>query len=88
MHCRKLRDVACRTCGFPGHVARDCPDTWRRYHATTRAGDVVKPGPGAHKPDRECWCCNCGRKVSYISCKCLWSSFYINIISNYCRVTL
>ena len=25
----------CRLCGGRGHIQSRCPDTWRRYHATT-----------------------------------------------------
>ena len=61
LHCRKLRHTACRTCGYTGHVARDCPDTWRRYHATTSQGEITDPG-NSDKPEKDCWCCNCGRR--------------------------
>merc|ERR1712179_15419 len=63
MHCRRLNDVECTECGYYGHVARDCPDLWRRYHATTTGSKVITPSSGAaEKPDKECWCCNCGKK--------------------------
>ena len=59
---RKLKNVECRTCNYTGHVSRDCPDTWRRYHATCNgSGEVVNPGK-VEKPDRDCWCSNCGKK--------------------------
>jgi len=36
---------------------------WRRFHATNAGEVVVTPGAGnADKPERDCWCCNCGRK--------------------------
>ena len=69
MHCRKLRDVECNTCHYTGHVSRDCPDTWRRFHATCEEGDLVIPKNNVNKPDRDCWCCNCGRKGKTISLK-------------------
>ena len=62
MHCRKLGFVICKLCKFKGHTSRDCPDTWRRYHATCEAGgEIVNPGH-VEKPDRDCWCSNCGKK--------------------------
>jgi len=64
MHCRRLNDTECRLCGFLGHTAMDCPDLWRRFHATTKGTTAVKPSSasGQHKKDKDCWCCNCGRK--------------------------
>jgi len=63
MHCRRLNDTECNECGYYGHVARDCPDLWRRFHATTAGTKVQPPSTGsAEKPDKECWCCNCGKK--------------------------
>jgi len=63
MHCRKLNDTECNECGYFGHVARDCPDLWRRFHATSSGSKVVKPDAGhANKLEKECWCSNCGRK--------------------------
>jgi len=63
MHCRRLNDVECNECGYYGHVARDCPDLWRRFHATTTGSKVIPPSDGtAEKPDKDCWCCNCGKK--------------------------
>eukprot|EP00092_Neocalanus_flemingeri_P006884 GFUD01007431.1.p1 GENE.GFUD01007431.1~~GFUD01007431.1.p1 ORF type:complete len:797 (-),score=229.86 GFUD01007431.1:137-2527(-) len=63
MHCRKLNDTECKECGYFGHVGRDCPDLWRRFHATSLGTKVVAPKAGhADKHEKECWCCNCGRK--------------------------
>jgi len=63
MHCRRLNDTECIECGYFGHVARDCPDMWRRFHATSSGSKVVSPDAGhANKLEKECWCCNCGRK--------------------------
>jgi hypothetical protein len=36
-------DLDCHHCGGRGHLARGCPDHWRRYHLTTTPGKVVKP---------------------------------------------
>jgi len=63
MHCRRLNDTECAECGYYGHVARDCPDLWRRFHMTTTGTRVTVPRTGtAEKPVKECWCCNCGRR--------------------------
>jgi len=76
-HCRRLAHIACRECQWPGHVARDCPDRWRRYHATVQPGPPARPGCSeVHRPARDRWCSNCGsrghladscRKESYSS---------------------
>jgi len=60
-HCRGLDHIECRECGYQGHVRRDCPDLWRRYHKTT-SQDGVPEDTSSHKGDRDTWCCNCGRK--------------------------
>merc|ERR1712106_627119 len=63
MHCRRLNDTECDECAYFGHVGRDCPDFWRRFHATTTGSKVMTPAAGnAHKLDGDSWCCNCGRK--------------------------
>jgi len=63
MHCRRLNDTECTECAYFGHVARDCPDLWRRFHATTTGTKVAAPKAGhADKLEKDCWCCNCGRK--------------------------
>eukprot|EP00090_Calanus_glacialis_P047596 TRINITY_DN9960_c0_g1_i1.p1 TRINITY_DN9960_c0_g1~~TRINITY_DN9960_c0_g1_i1.p1 ORF type:complete len:796 (-),score=264.41 TRINITY_DN9960_c0_g1_i1:113-2500(-) len=63
MHCRRLNDTECTECAYYGHIARDCPDLWRRFHATTAGTKVAAPKAGhADKLEKQCWCCNCGRK--------------------------
>jgi len=63
MHCRRLNDTECNECGYLGHISRDCPDLWRRFHSTSSGTKVVVPEAGhAEKPEKESWCCNCGRK--------------------------
>ena len=66
LHCRKLLQTTCRVCGHAGHVARDCPDNWRRFHATLSHGEIVNPGR-VEKPDADCWCCNCGARGHNVS---------------------
>jgi len=63
MHCRRLNKTECHVCTYVGHVAQDCPDIWRRFHATTNISSFTTPKGGhANKPDSACWCCNCGKK--------------------------
>ena len=48
-----------------GHVQRDCPDLWRRFHLTLEGQDPVQAataGGGGHKHATDLWCCNCGRR--------------------------
>ena len=42
--CRYLDTMDCRLCGGRGHIQSRCPDTWRRYHATTtpNTGEEMK----------------------------------------------
>jgi len=67
-HCRRLDHVTCGECRYQGHLARDCPDLWRRFHLTTqtdRSGKLVPvpaDNPKSSKSEKECWCCNCGQK--------------------------
>jgi len=61
-HCRNLTRVECQECGGGGHLRNGCPDLWRRYHATTEPGDVVKPLVDSHRRKGQMWCCNCAGK--------------------------
>merc|ERR1712096_521186 len=54
MHCRRLNDTECNECGYLGHISRDCPDLWRRFHSTSSGTKVVVPEAGhAEKPEKE-----------------------------------
>jgi hypothetical protein len=44
-----------------GHVQRDCPDIWRRFHRTLE-GETPVSGAASEKPQTAVWCCNCGRR--------------------------
>ena len=70
-NCRRLNTSICFICGANGHVKSACPDKWRRFHATLSGTDgvVIEPFGGvdrAHKPLRQIWCCNCGKKGHYL----------------------
>jgi protein AIR1/2 len=43
-----------------GHVQRDCPDIWRRFHLTLEGETPVRTASDKHPADL--WCCNCGRR--------------------------
>ena len=34
-HCQRLNREECKECHKRGHIARDCPDYWRRFHMST-----------------------------------------------------
>ena len=61
--CRYLDTMDCRLCGGRGHIQAHCPDTWRRFHATTTSsGSIVAPNIDVHLPPHQVWCCNCARQ--------------------------
>jgi hypothetical protein len=43
-----------------GHVQRDCPDIWRRFHRTLEGETPVSAASEKHQT--AVWCCNCGRR--------------------------
>ena len=48
-----------------GHVQRDCPDIWRRFHLTLEGESPVSFTAVGHSSDKhqaDVWCCNCGRR--------------------------
>jgi len=59
-HCQRLNREECKECRKRGHIARDCPDYWRRFHMSTLSTKVVKPRSRSQKSNKDCWCCNCG----------------------------
>ena len=64
--CKKDRKLRCLTCGGPGHVSYNCPDNWRRYHATLPGDEgIVVPEEDDHKPLKEITCINCGKTGHY-----------------------
>ena len=71
IHCRRMINSNCFLCGGKGHAKSNCPDYWRRFHATVSGpeGAVQRPVGGvdkSHKPLAEIWCCNCGRRGHYL----------------------
>ncbi|XP_069700500.1 zinc finger CCHC domain-containing protein 7-like isoform X2 [Periplaneta americana] len=53
----------CNVCNGVDHLGADCPETWRRYHATT--SNMTSPSGSStpqFKPQTEQFCCNCARK--------------------------
>jgi hypothetical protein len=65
--CRYLDSMDCRLCGGRGHIQSQCPDIWRRYHATTTPNQgIVQPEPNVHLPLRKIWCSNCARQGHYL----------------------
>ena len=57
----------CRLCGGRGHIQSHCPDTWRRFHASTSAkAGLFVPDIDVHVPAHQAWCCNCARQGQYI----------------------
>jgi hypothetical protein len=44
-----------------GHVQRDCPDIWRRFHRTLE-GETPVSAASSEKHQTAVWCCNCGRR--------------------------
>jgi len=59
-HCQRLNREECKECHKRGHIARDCPDYWRRFHMSTLSTKVVRPRSRSQKANKDCWCCNCG----------------------------
>ena len=46
-----------------GHLQRDCPDIWRRFHLTLEGDSPMKPASSSsNKHPAAVWCCNCGRQ--------------------------
>ena len=71
MHCRRLNNTSCFLCGGKGHTKSNCPDTWRRFHATLsgQEGVVQTPDQGierAHKELCQIWCSNCAKQGHYL----------------------
>ena len=69
-HCLDAAGETCPQCGVRGHLSRQCPDNWRRYHDTTVDDASAEPQrPAAadcHKRASEMFCVNCGRKGHYL----------------------
>lgn len=78
-HCRYISNLQCKECGFYGHLGRDCPDHWRRYHQTVVHKKTPSKPQASLKQSHQFWCCNCGRKGHLID-ECrryLYSSYPI-----------
>ena len=68
-HCLDAAGETCPQCGVRGHLSKQCPDNWRRYHDTAdphHASDPERPLADCHKRASEMFCVNCGRKGHYI----------------------
>ncbi|GFU06315.1 uncharacterized protein NPIL_200431 [Nephila pilipes] len=48
---------SCFLCNMKGHVTKNCPDLWRRYHLTTSFGKIVE---GEQYISNASYCYNCG----------------------------
>ncbi|OCU00760.1 zinc finger CCHC domain-containing protein 7 [Xenopus laevis] len=51
----------CHRCSMPGHYADACPEIWRQYHLTIKAGPIKKPKSHSGQKDIV-YCCNCAKK--------------------------
>ena len=67
-HCQNVAEEMCPQCGVQGHLSRQCPDNWRRYHDTvdSSASEPHRPLKDCHKRASEMYCVNCGRKGHYL----------------------
>ncbi|XP_076327115.1 uncharacterized protein LOC143234009 [Tachypleus tridentatus] len=54
----------CPICSMRGHLRNECPDLWRRFHATITAGAPVK-GTCKIKNRKKVYCYNCAKKGHY-----------------------
>ncbi|KAJ8951337.1 hypothetical protein NQ318_009271 [Aromia moschata] len=60
--CFKFRNSVCKICNMWGHIAKTCPDLWRRYHLTTKEGPIVtSQGPQLKRRDQQ-WCSGCAQR--------------------------
>ena len=71
LHCRRLNNSCCYICGGTGHVKSNCPDMWRRFHATLSGTEgIVNQFFGdadrSHKPLSQIWCSNCAKMGHYL----------------------
>ncbi|KAE8632304.1 hypothetical protein XENTR_v10001509 [Xenopus tropicalis] len=51
----------CHRCSMTGHYADACPEIWRQYHLTNKAGPIKKPKSYTGQKDIV-YCCNCAKK--------------------------
>lgn len=72
-HCESSRNKTCDECKQVGHIRSNCPDTWRRFHSTTK-GELNE---GSSKTNEKLMCCNCGKEGHlYENCQNLYWSAY------------
>ncbi|XP_018561668.1 uncharacterized protein LOC108903837 [Anoplophora glabripennis] len=60
--CIRFRNLFCRICSMKGHIAKICPDLWRRYHLTTQEGPIVVSQEPQLKPKDQLWCSGCAKQ--------------------------
>ncbi|KAJ8982487.1 hypothetical protein NQ317_019271 [Molorchus minor] len=60
--CFRFRHSICRICKMKGHLAKTCPDLWRRYHLTTEEGPIVVPQVSQQQPSHKQWCSGCAKQ--------------------------
>ncbi|XP_013786880.1 zinc finger CCHC domain-containing protein 7-like [Limulus polyphemus] len=62
----RVQDVRrkCPICSMRGHLRNECPDLWRRFHATIVPGTPVK-GTCKTKNRKNVYCYNCAKKGHY-----------------------
>ncbi|KAH1003893.1 hypothetical protein HUJ04_003734 [Dendroctonus ponderosae] len=68
----------CYVCKLPGHMGNSCPDLWRRYYLTIKAGPIVKPEKADVRPRERQWCSGCSRNGHFeFECtSCNWIREY------------
>ncbi|XP_014284166.1 zinc finger CCHC domain-containing protein 7 [Halyomorpha halys] len=71
--CEAAKFKTCSECQQEGHTKDLCPDTWRRYHATTKGELVVKE----ETVNERLMCCNCAQSGHlFENCpKLYWSPY-------------
>nr|NP_001071924.1 zinc finger protein [Ciona intestinalis]BAE93321.1 zinc finger protein [Ciona intestinalis] len=66
---RRHLSFSCNRCEQMGHIQSECPDLWRQYHKTTKAGSLVTSSLPLPMSKKKC-CYNCGKRGHFgFDCK-------------------